>query len=215
MTPGHGGAARAALVMCALVSLATSACRREAPAHAGSAAAPRSRAAFTIDARDLQETDPAQLRVTFGERGAGVAWVVARADGLHVVHDGRTGRALRGVDQIALSPDGTRIAYSAQVDGGWRMVLDGDLGVPSTAAEEPVFSPESRHVAYVATIDGGKRVVVDRSQGPTRYDVLGAPAFGADSTLVAYVEIAEAGQPPRLAVSDLALRDATVRASGV
>jgi hypothetical protein len=141
--------------------------------------------------------------------------VAERADGAHVVHDGRTHRAVTAVDQVVLSPDGTRIAYGAQVDGAWRMVVDGEVGVPSSGVENPVFSPDGRHVAYFAVAGETRRLVVDRAEGAERRRSVGEPIFSADSTRVAFADAAGEDLPAELSVSDVALREVTVRASGV
>ncbi len=217
------------------ISLAASGCKREEP---GANAPPRtpvaeraagesglvaadggratSRSVFTVDAADLPGPQSSPLRVVFGSRGAGVAWVVERADGTHVVvHNGKAGRAVTGVDQISLSPDGERIAYGAQVDGAWRMMVDGDAVVPSSAVDDAAFSPDSRHVAYFASAGETKRVVVDRVEGPERRGAVGVPVFNADSSLLAFVEVPGEGSPARVAVSDLSLARVSVKASGV
>lgn len=215
MDEKHPGVARIPLTAAFVaISLAASGCKRAEPRAANGGGATSS-SVFTVDAADLSGTQSSPLRVVFGSRGAGVAWVVERADGLHVVHDGRPGRAVTTVDQISISPDGSRIAYGAQVDGAWRMIVDGDVVVPSSAVEDPVFSPDGRHVAYFASAGETKRVVIDRVEGPECRVSVGVPLFNADSTLVAYAEVPGDGQPARLVVSDLSLAGESVRTSGV
>jgi hypothetical protein len=203
----------------ACVLLSASGCKRD-QRGTGSSANAASTTLTVIEAQDLPKGGDASgasapLRVVFGARGAGVAYVAQRGGAMHVVHNGRLGRAVTTVDQIALSPDGKRIAYSAQVEGSWRMVLDDALGVPSSSAGEPVFSPDGRHVAYQANSDVGSRMVVDGAASPVRPAFMGPPVFSADSTLVAYAEIPAEGQKARLIVSDLSFGEQRVKCGGV
>lgn len=158
--------------------------------------------------------DPRPLTVVFNERGTGVAYVLGRAGKLRVVHNGRAGREVRAVDLIALSPDGTRIAYSADVEGTWRMVVDDALPVASISVGEPVFSPDGRHVAYAANRPDGSRMIIDALETPVAREIVGAPAFSADSRRVAYVAVPAEGQP-RLMIADVSSGGARVKCSGV
>ena len=76
----------------------------------------------------------------------------------------------------AVSPDGTRIAFDAEVDGSrqvWVMNADGtDLERVTDEIEaiEPTWSPDGRSLAYAGTAKNGIRtlIVVDLASGETR-----------------------------------------------
>lgn len=206
----------AAAVLVALAPLAGCKDARDR-ASAGAGRSPRAtaRTLATIEPSDVPLAPAPPLKVVFEEQGGGVAHVAVRDGKLHVVHAGKAGRAVRVVDQVAISPDGRRIAYSADVDGAWRMDVDGTLGVESSAVGPPVFSPDSRHLAYDAQLGTEAWMVVDGVKGPARAGFVGAPVFSADSARVAFAEIPAEQQPARLVVSDLSLRDSHVRLVGV
>lgn len=66
----------------------------------------------------------------------------------------------------AVSPDGTRIAFDAEVDGSrqiWVMNVDGTGLEPVTddiEATSPTWSPDGLQIAYIGFADGGTRAVV-------------------------------------------------------
>jgi hypothetical protein len=91
---------------------------------------------------------------------------------------------------LALSPDGSRSAYSVKKSREQYVVLDGKDSKPYPRVGGAVFSPDSKHVAYQAASKGKIFNVVDGREGQP-YDKLGMPQFSPDSSSVAYW--AEAG----------------------
>ncbi len=94
-------------------------------------------------------------------------------------------------DNIALSADGQRLAYSGKKEGKWYFVLDGKVGRPNENTGSTLFSPDGRFVACelknngkwsIAVYDGEKEVY--RSQ--TYSDTFRSPAFSPDSRLLVY-----------------------------
>lgn len=121
----------------------------------------------------------------------------SRTPGLYVL-DLATGdiEPLAGVpeDAVALgaavSPDGARIAFDAEIDGSrqvWAMDADGTglerLTDDAFEAIEPAWSPDGRHLAYVGYAGGDTRavVVLDLRSGDTEL-LTAEPAdvFGID-----------------------------------
>jgi len=173
----------------------------------------------TVEAQEKPEgLDPSSgenppLVVVFNARGRGVAYVAQKEGMLHIVHNGKAGRPITGMDQMVIGPDGQRIAYGAMVDGKWRMVIDDGVGVDSDEVGEPVFSPDSLHIAYSARIGDKWRMVVDNrmSEGVRSFD--GKPLFSADAKKVAYVEQVGENGALRLVVSDLEFKTRNVKES--
>jgi hypothetical protein len=153
--------------------------------------------------------------LVFAERGAGVAFVVDEERGSRVVHGAREGKRYAAVGQPALSPDGTRVAHGALVDGRWRMVVDGEEGPAYDAVKGPVFSPDGAHVAYQAMDGELWRLVVDRTASRGSRSRVLAHRFSADSTRIAYLDDADGEGKGRLVVSDLRFQKPTVVAAGV
>jgi roadblock/LC7 domain-containing protein len=201
------------------LTLAASGCKRDAPGSGpapGGAPAAAAGQTVRVESGDVaQPQGAAPLRVVFGPRGKGIAYVARRSDGMHVVFNGREGRSVSAVDQVSISPDGERIAYAAEVEGTWRMVVDEVLSARSGGFGVPAFSPDGRHVAYEASAEGGRRLVVDGAEGPVRRKFVGPPVFGAGSDSVAFAEVKEDGEQARLVVSDLSLTRQRVACDGV
>jgi hypothetical protein len=141
--------------------------------------------------------------------------VIDEENDARVVHDGREGKRYAAVGEMALSPDGSRVAHGALVSGKWHMVVDGVEGEGFDAVKAPVFSPDGAHVAYQAMDGEVWRLVVDRraSRG-TRTRIL-AHRFSEDSTRIAWVDDADAHERGRLVVSALDLEKPSVVAAGV
>jgi hypothetical protein len=113
--------------------------------------------------------------------GPGVVWFGKSPDRAHaaaVEQDGRTQRLKLdgvpgkpylgvGVEAIAWSPDGTRLAYPAHVAGGWVVVEGGKEGPVENGIGEIVWSADSKHLAYAAERHGRWLVVKDGREGPT------------------------------------------------
>jgi Tol biopolymer transport system component len=160
------------------------------------------------DRPDPAETPPPTPASTSTDEPA------ARAPGLYVL-DLPTGsvQPLLGVPKdstplgAAVAPDGTRIAFDAEVDGSrqvWVMNADGtDLErVTDDALEaiEPAWSPDARRLAYVGFAGGETRAVVilDLRSGETerltseRTDVFGVD-WSPDGRSIVYQVPRDAG----------------------
>jgi hypothetical protein len=104
------------------------------------------------------------------------------------VYGGFDGDIIPGT--LALSPDGSRSAYSVKKSREQYVVLDGKDSKPYPRVGGAVFSPDSKHVAWQASANGKLFNVVNGREGQP-YDDLGMPQFSGDSSTVAYW--AEAG----------------------
>lgn len=164
----------------------------------------------------LHQVAPEALpHLTFAARGGGVAFVTATGEDRVVHHGGRAGKAYRAVGELALSPDGRRLAHGALVDGRWRMVLDGQEGAPYAAVRRPVFDDGGAHLAYQAMEGDAWLLVVDdavRARTPARFTW---HRLSADGTRLAYLEAGEGDGEGRLVVLDLASGEALEVAGGV
>jgi eukaryotic-like serine/threonine-protein kinase len=117
--------------------------------------------------------------------GAGVAWML-RPSSVQPVFRARfvlpEGQVFTEVSRqlVGVSPDGTRIAYSANgslyvrslADLGVRLVQGSDSGVGLTGAMTPVFSPDGRSIAFFAgsfkkiALDGGSAITLADGDPP-------------------------------------------------
>ena len=87
--------------------------------------------------------------------------------GFHVVHDSMAGPQFDRVNQLRLSRDGERVAYTAQIGDYQAAVVDGRAGPSFAIVGESSFSADGRHEAHVGQIAPGRQVVVfDGRNGP-------------------------------------------------
>ena len=91
------------------------------------------------------------------------------------------------------SPDGTHVAWVAEVDGRRFVILDGKEGARYDRITDdeylrfyPVFSRDSQHLAYYARIGDKWVCVLDGKEGP-KYDLVQQVKFSRDSQHLAYV----------------------------
>ncbi len=93
------------------------------------------------------------------------------------------------------SPDGSRFAYAADVDGkGVAMIEGGDVGPRVKTCGFPIFSSDSEHLAYsTETLDKRNAVVLDGKVGPPMAGVLQLPVFSPDNRQIAVTHRREEG----------------------
>jgi len=72
------------------------------------------------------EKQEMHIVVTMNQYGKGVAYVASVKDGVHVVHNGKSGKSYHEVDEntLTVSPDGLRAAYCAKAGDKWLVVVD-------------------------------------------------------------------------------------------
>jgi len=140
--------------------------------------------------------DEIKREIAFSDDGKHIAYIAEPGsfDDVAVI-GGKASKVYGGFDDIipgtlALSPNGSRSAYSVKKSREQFVVLDGKDSKPYPRVGGAVFSPDSKHVAYQASSKGKLFNVVDGREGQP-YDKLGMPQFSPDSATVAYW--AEAG----------------------
>ena len=156
---------------------------------------------------DTALDNKAIFRVVFHEQGRGVAYVARIGETNHLVYNSKVGMPVAGIDQISISPDGKRLAYSAMADGKWGMFVDDTRALDSKSVGDPVFSPDSKHIAYQVKSGKNIYIAVDRDMHELKLSISGKPLFSADSQKIAYVEHLDTEGSLRLVVSDLAFTE--------
>ena len=164
--------------------------------------------------QDDYGTSAGDLRITFARTGKGVVYIVGRDPRISVVHNGKKGSLYEGIGSVAVSPDGSRAAYSAMADGKWYMVVDGKAGEPYTMVEGPLFSPDGRHIAYQAMKNDLWHLVVDATVNPGTKARNRELEFSGDSQHIVYIDTDDKGTR-RLVVSDIAFNKKHIIAPGV
>jgi hypothetical protein len=154
------------------------------------------------------------VELVWSSRG-GVAITVDEGTASRAVHNGRPGRAYAAVGDLALSPDGERLAHGALVDGRWRMVVDGVEGPPFDTVDAPIFSPDGAHLAYLAMEGDEWLLVVDGLVGARTSMRFLSHAFSGNSSRILFIEDLPDPARGRLVVSDLAFRAPIVVANDV
>jgi len=107
-----------------------------------------------------------------------------------LVRDGKeTGEDywLASGENLTMSPDGKRVAFSAKIDNAHPVLLDGQPQGKWSAVERIVFSPDSQRVAYAVRDGTNHRYVVDGQPGPDlQRCAKGSLQFSPDSKHVAW-----------------------------
>ncbi|MBF0327649.1 MAG: hypothetical protein HQL10_00655 [Nitrospirae bacterium] len=108
------------------------------------------------------------LIIEMNPYGKGVAYIESVDGQMRVVHNGKKGKLYQVVESnMALSPDGRRVAYGARLGEKWFIVIDGNEEGPFEEKGQPVFSPDSKHVAYEAKVRGLWHMFVNKKAGPS------------------------------------------------
>lgn len=155
-----------------------------------------------------QHTAPApgqapEFSIFFSTLGRGGAYLASGPGGSRMVHDGKRGNPYQGIGGVALSPDGSRIAYGALLDGKWRMVENGVDGESFDEVGDPVFSADGRHLAYEALTGKRWHIVLDGRTNDGVVQYYQKPVFSADGSKVFLIENTEKDGLFRFVVSDL------------
>lgn len=155
------------------------------------------------------EKQPAYIVVEMDKRGRGFAYIARVKDGVHVVHNKKTGTNYKEVDSstLTVSPDGQRVAYCAKATDKWLVVVDGKEYGPFDDKGPPVFSPDSKHVAFEAQLGASWHVFVDgaKSEGVASY--YDKPLFSPDSTRLIRRENTPEETSYRMVFSDLSFKE--------
>ena len=151
----------------------------------------------------------AYIEVAMNQYGKGVAYAARVKEGVHVVHNGKSGKSYREVDEhtLTVSPDGLRVAYCAKAGDKWLVVVDGKESGPFEDKGRPVFSPDSRHVAFEAQIGTLWHVFVDNAKSDGVVSYFDTPLFSADSSRVVRRENTKEGATYRMVFTDLSFND--------
>ena len=137
--------------------------------------------------------DEIKREIVFSDDGKHIAYIAEPGsfDDVAVIK-GKSSKVYGGFDgdiipgTLALSPDGSRSAYSVKKSREQYVVIDGKDGKPYPRVGGAVFSPDSKHVAWQAATGNGKLVNVVNGREGQPYDDLGMPQFSDDSSTVAY-----------------------------
>lgn len=143
----------------------------------------------------------------FAKFGNGVAYIENLDGGSRVVHNGVAGKLYRMVGDLALSRDGSRVAYVAHQNEKFkRIVVDGWDGPLFTEIGMPVFSPDGKHHMYTITEGESTYCVIDHK---VRYEYqLGRdPIFSPDSRFIAFSAKTSDGLGKQFVLSDVSMQD--------
>jgi dipeptidyl aminopeptidase/acylaminoacyl peptidase len=125
-------------------------------------------------------------RVAVGEK-AGVAYALLQGKACVLFHNGR--EVYRGgprPNHLAISPDGSSIAYSEGQEGKVRIVADGEAGESYTSVDRLTFAPDGKTPVYVAQQGEETYVVVGQKRhGP--FGLLTGPVFNDAGDKIAVV----------------------------
>jgi hypothetical protein len=151
------------------------------------------REAVLADMKGLQAEPPDAVVGYVNQWGTGGALVVQAAGGVRLAFKDQVGPAHEGIEGVAISPDGRRVAYAAREKGQVRVLLDGKAGAAFERVGEPLFSRDSRHLVYRAQAEGRYHLVIDERRGPPLAGIDGEPFLLARREEVVVVERATEG----------------------
>lgn len=115
--------------------------------------------------------------------GEHLAYGVKTSDHWRIVSDGVEVEGYRFLGDLAMSPDGLRLAWIAAEPKAAFVVVDGVAGRACGAILQGtvVFSPNSKEVAYGAHDAKGQFVIRDGVEGARYYGVPGRPVYSPNS----------------------------------
>jgi hypothetical protein len=149
-------------------------------------AARRGEKAFVVIGTSESESCDHVYRVAVGEK-AGVAYALLQGKSCVLVHNGR--ELCRGAlrpNHLAISADGSSLAYSESHDGKVRIVVDGEPGESFASIDGLIFAPDGKTPVYIAKEGEQTFLVV----GHTRHGPMAPmcdPAFNETGDKVAVV----------------------------
>lgn len=134
------------------------------------------------------ESEPCDFvyRIAVGEK-SGVAYALLQGKTATLVHNGKeVYRAGPRPNHLAISSDGSCLAYSESHDGKVRVVVDGIPGELHSSIEHLQIAPDGRTAVYTASEEDRQYLVIGtRRYGP--FVLLTAPVFSDDATKLALV----------------------------
>ena len=160
-----------------------------------------------LDAQMDQSKQTVHPTTVFAKYGTGVAYVEQVDGNSRVVHNGVPGKLYLMAGDVALSNDGSRVAYVAHKDDKFKkIVVDGWDGPLFTETGMPTFSPDGKHHLYTVTEGNNTYNVLDHKVHH-EYQVTHNPVFSPDSRYIAFSARTPDGKGSQLILSDLSLKD--------
>jgi len=147
------------------------------------------------------------ITIEFAKSGAGIAYIEPSKDKFRVVHNGHAGKLYNLIGHMAVSSDGSRVAYVVHQDDILKkVIIDGSEGSLFSDVGMPVFSQDGKHVIYTVSQDDSSYIVLD---GKIRYEykIEQDPIFSPDSQYIAFAAKSSDEQGKRFIISDLSLQD--------
>lgn len=152
----------------------------------------------------------AHPNIVFAKSGRGVAYIEQVAGNARIVHNGQPGRLYKLVGDIAISRDGSKVAYVAHVDDKFKkIVADGQEGPLFLDFGMPFFTPDGKYVVYTGTEGNEDRLIINHK---VHYGLKVSKEFllSADSRFVAFTDLSSKDGRRQFVISDFSLQDKKV-----